>query len=344
MDFWHDNWIGSGPLCHRVEIFQDQEVVDFVSRGDWDIRALSQALQPELVRLVMASRPPTCQGEDRMVWMQTPNGEFSLASALELVRPHSHGSLGSACFWHRSLPITISFFMLRLLLGRLPLLEQLHYFGVQGETARQGGDARGKDSWGSGGGPNLVADKGVVVGSVPIASMATRILGELARQKTLTILPVRWMSPGAGYKLNTDGCALGNRGQNGGGGVVRDSREGFLLGFACFLGVTTSLHAKLKALVYGVNQCVARGYLDLHLEVDSLSLVRIISGDHACPWRLQVELDELMQHQGLFRSVKHCYREANKPPDRLAKLGATEGTDSVFDSFEALSPLVRGDI
>ncbi|XP_027184086.1 uncharacterized protein LOC113782393 [Coffea eugenioides] len=289
MDFWHDNWIGSGPLCHRVEIFQDQQVVDFVSRGDWDIRSLSQALQPELVRLVMASRPPTCQGEDRME-------------------------------------------------------ERLNHLFCIGETARQGGDARGKDSWGSGGGPNLVADKGVVVGSVPIASMATQILGELARQKTLTILPVRWMSPGVGYKLNTDGCALGNRGRNGGGGVVRDSREGFLLGFAWFLGVTTSLHAKLKALVYGVNQCVARGYLDLHLEVDSLSLVRIISGDHACPWRLQVELDELMQHQGLFRSVKHCYRKANKPSDRLAKLGATEGTDSVFDSFEALPPLVRGDI
>ena len=109
-------------------------MVDFVAEGDWAIPALSQPLPFELVRLVLSSRPPACQGEDKMVWMPTPNGNFSLASALELVRPHSHGSLGSACFWHRSLPITISFFMLRLLLGRLPLLEQLHYFGVQGPS------------------------------------------------------------------------------------------------------------------------------------------------------------------------------------------------------------------
>ena len=38
MDFWHDNWIGSDPLCERVEIFQDQQVADFVTRGDWNIR------------------------------------------------------------------------------------------------------------------------------------------------------------------------------------------------------------------------------------------------------------------------------------------------------------------
>ena len=178
----------------------------------------------------------------------------------------------------------------------------------------------------------------------PYGSWESLHLALQARQQTLTILPVRWMSPEAGYKVNTDGCSLGNPGQSGGGGVVWDSRGGFLLGFACFLGITTSLHVKLKALVYGVNQCIAKGYLALHLEVDSLSLVRMISGDHACPWRLQVELDELMQHQQLFRSVKHCYREANKPSDRLAKMGAMEGTDSVFTLFAVLPHLVRGDI
>ena len=85
IDFWHDNWTGFGLLCRQIEIFQDQQVVDFAARGDWDSRALSQALLSELVRLVLSSRPPASQGENRMVWMQTPDGNFSLASILELV-------------------------------------------------------------------------------------------------------------------------------------------------------------------------------------------------------------------------------------------------------------------
>ena len=114
MDFWHDNWLGSDPLCHRVEIFQTQRVVAFVTGGEWDVRLLSQVLQLKLVRLVLQTSPLTLQGKDRMVWMPTHDGEFSVTSALSLVRTHSNGLLGVACIWHRALPITISFFMLRL--------------------------------------------------------------------------------------------------------------------------------------------------------------------------------------------------------------------------------------
>ena len=96
--------------------------------------------------------------------------------------------------------------------------------------------------------------------------------------------------------------------------------------------------------MFGVKQCADRGYMELHLELDSLTLVRIILGDHACPWRLQVQLDDLPRFQSLFQSVTHCYREANKPSDRLAKMGANRGNDTLSESFGALPPLVRDDI
>ena len=117
-----------------MEVFHNQRVANFVHGGEWNVRLLSEVLQPALVRLVTTITPPTLQGEDRMVWMLTPNGEFSVASVLSLVRSHSNGSLGAACIWHKSLPITISFFMLCLLSDRLPLLEQLRRFGVQGPS------------------------------------------------------------------------------------------------------------------------------------------------------------------------------------------------------------------
>ena len=33
MDFWHDNWLGSGALCSKVEIFYDHIVANFVDGG-----------------------------------------------------------------------------------------------------------------------------------------------------------------------------------------------------------------------------------------------------------------------------------------------------------------------
>ena len=64
------------------------------------------------------------------------------------------------------------------------------------------------------------------------------------------------------------------------------------------------------------------GYLDLHLEADSLVLVKMIKGEHACPWRLQKEFEELLKFKRLFPVISHCYREANKPANWLANFGA----------------------
>ena len=76
-------------------------------------------------------------------------------------------------------------------------------------------------------------------------------------------------------KLNTDGCSRGNPGRSGGGGLFRDYDGRFLLGFSCYFGETTSLHAELKALLFGARLGVSRGLVKLHLESDSLVLVRI---------------------------------------------------------------------
>ena len=57
-----------------------------------------------------------------------------------------------------------------------------------------------------------------------------------------------------------------------------------------------------------------------------------------------MELDDLLRHQSLFRSITHCFREANKSSDRLAKMGADRGRDVLFESFAELPPMARGDI
>ena len=129
-----------------------------------------------------------------------------------------------------------------------------------------------------------------------------------------------------------------------GGGLVRDSREKFVFGYAEPFGVITSMQAELRALLWGVRHCVIRGCLELHLEADSLTLVHIVQGTSACPWRLQRDLDELMMFKQYFTSITHCYREANAPADHLANFGADSSTGHVFNTFSELPQLVRGAI
>nr|XP_027124765.1 uncharacterized protein LOC113741433 [Coffea arabica] len=104
------------------------------------------------------------------------------------------------------------------------------------------------------------------------------------------------------------------------------------------------MQAELRALLWGVRHCVIQGYLELHLEADSLTLVQIVQGTSECPWRLQRDLDELMIFKQSFQSITHCYREANTPADHLANFGADACAGHVFNTISDLPQLVRGAI
>ena len=64
MDFWHDNWLGTGAICQQVDIFHEHVVSDFVSHAQWNMRLLNQVLGPELVRQVVQVPPPSACSSD----------------------------------------------------------------------------------------------------------------------------------------------------------------------------------------------------------------------------------------------------------------------------------------
>ena len=97
-------------------------------------------------------------------------------------------------------------------------------------------------------------------------------------------------------------------------------------------------------MLFGVQLCVARGLQELHVKSDSLGLVRILQGSQSCPWRLQWEVDELLSYKPYFREIMHCIREANKPADCLANLGADLEQESVFNIHSELPTNARGEI
>ena len=145
-------------------------------------------------------------------------------------------------------------------------------------------------------------------------------------------------------KLIESNGSRGNPGLSGGGGLVWDRHGHFIFGYSCFFGNLTSLHVELKAMLFGVRQCLLCGYDALHVETDSLVLANMIQGTSACPWELQGELEELLQYRHSFQAISHCYKEANKPVDQLANSGVDLQETCTYDSLASLPGMVRGDV
>ena len=79
-NFWFDNWLGSGPLCQRLESVSDHSVFDFVSNGRWN-QNLLRCWVPDAVVAEIIQRPvPTGDRQDRAIWCLTESGDFSIAS------------------------------------------------------------------------------------------------------------------------------------------------------------------------------------------------------------------------------------------------------------------------
>nr|XP_027071629.1 uncharacterized protein LOC113696407 [Coffea arabica] len=136
VDFWHENWMGEGSLCQQVENFGDHAVADFVLNGSWNVSMLHQWLPDSIVSTIMQIRPPDIFSTtpDRMVWDLETTGSFSFSSAYNLVRQESNISIFSSNIWLSALPVKISFFMIRMLSGRLPVMESLQRRGVCGPS------------------------------------------------------------------------------------------------------------------------------------------------------------------------------------------------------------------
>ncbi|KAK4271402.1 hypothetical protein QN277_020103 [Acacia crassicarpa] len=147
-------------------------------------------------------------------------------------------------------------------------------------------------------------------------------------------IPVEWKKPGIGWtKLNFDGSSKGGGGGRGRGrggkasigGLIRNDKAEFMLGYAESIGRANSTIAELKALRRGLELVVENGWNDkLWLEGDAKTLVEIISK------RRKVRCMEVQKHISDINSilpevnnlvVSHIYREGNRAADKFAQMG-----------------------
>ncbi|KAH0689673.1 hypothetical protein KY289_017031 [Solanum tuberosum] len=110
-------------------------------------------------------------------------------------------------------------------------------------------------------------------------------------------------------KLNTDGCSKGNPEGCGGGGIFKEN---------------------------GINMVI--------VDLDSSLVISWVTGKMKPPWNLRHNIDTIQNTITTFDEfhISHCYREANKEANVLAKEGSVLENVKWYSSYQELPKQARG--
>ena len=110
----------------------------------------------------------------------------------------------------------------------------------------------------------------------------------------------------------------------GGGGLIRNEKGEWVKGYARAIGITTNVAAKLWALRDGICLCIALKLPAVEIELDAkvvIDLVRKESNNLNSLDALVADCKEGLKKIPNVR-LRHCFREANKCANNLARRGA----------------------
>ncbi|KAH0726142.1 hypothetical protein KY284_002007 [Solanum tuberosum] len=157
----------------------------------------------------------------------------------------------------------------------------------------------------------------------------------------LDIRCIRWIKP-IKYKLNTDGYSKGNPGKAGGGGILRNERGHLIMAYAEYFGECSNNMSEAKAILFGIEWCLDKGFTNILVESDSMLIINMINGKAKTPWQIKHIIEDIhsLKVQGTF-SFQHCYREVNMIADYLANMGVYTMQRSFFTEFLSLPMRVK---
>lgn len=162
---------------------------------------------------------------------------------------------------------------------------------------------------------------------------------------------IRWEKPEQGWaKLNSDGASSGNPGPAGCGSLIRNEKGEWIVGFARKIGVTNNFIAELWGLRDGLIQCPTLSLSAVEIEINAKAIVKLLANPSYYNHVVSPLVDDcrsLLSHIPQTR-IKHCYQEANRCTDVLARLGITQVEDfrlfssPPMDAIHALSSNANG--
>ena len=144
--------------------------------------------------------------------------------------------------------------------------------------------------------------------------------------KAKTKIQVRWLTPPFSWmKLNSDGSSMGNLGLAGGGGLICNENGEWVKGYTRAIGYATNVAAELWALRDGIWLCISLKVPVVVFELDAKLVNDLLKKDVENPNGVDIlvaDCRKWMKKIPLVR-IQHCYREANKCVDALARRGAS---------------------
>ena len=149
------------------------------------------------------------------------------------------------------------------------------------------------------------------------------IANKVVKRIRLEKLEVRW------FRLNLDGFSTGNPFPAGSGGLIRNGEGEWVCGYARKIGITTSFVVELWGLRDGLLQCLNLHLPAIEIEIDAKSIVDLLNNSRNANNVISPLVDDcryLITQLSRVR-IKHCFRDANRCADALARLGSSQAND-----------------
>ncbi|XP_042969986.1 uncharacterized protein LOC122302667 [Carya illinoinensis] len=98
ISFWLDKWIGDEPLAASVPIVAPKiKVQECYKTSGWDMDLLCQLVGTQKAQEIVDTFCSLRDGEDRLIWVEKEDGNFSSKSAWEVIRGSDYGSYPFNC-------------------------------------------------------------------------------------------------------------------------------------------------------------------------------------------------------------------------------------------------------
>lgn len=142
---------------------------------------------------------------------------------------------------------------------------------------------------------------------------------------------VKWnSSPPTIFCLNTDGAFTQGKSRASFGGVFRDYKGNWIMGYAGHSPSTSVINIELMALLRGLQMALAYHLTLLQIHMDAHEVINMINNNNSLNSAILFECRFLI-HQLNSPPLSHTYREQNIVADKLAHFGMElEGTPITF--------------
>lgn len=125
------------------------------------------------------------------------------------------------------------------------------------------------------------------------------------------------------FLLRFDGCSKGNPGKAASGAVIYQNEQEIWSGSRLVGYNETNNYAEYMGLIMGLNKAIELNITDLHVEGDSMLVIKQMTGKNKVNSPNLIELHKLaMQMKSRFQTItfEHIYRDKNTRADELCNI------------------------